>query len=146
MITETEKHFESDFLLPDHQHIKIIIQRKVTVFVNKTVRTAFLRNIQMSEVIEVEAFVDQFILVKVDFSFLRDKFRKYPAVFAQDVVNIPHIIGGVAVEPVVVIIPAHIRTEFLIHPSGDRFSAIEAYFFHKMQNLNIGLRIGISCK
>jgi hypothetical protein len=70
--------------------------------------------------------------VQVNFPFLWDKFRKYPAVFAQDVVDIPDIICCVAVKPVVVIIPAHIRTEFFIHPSGDRFSAIEAYFFHKM--------------
>lgn len=34
--------FQSTLLFPYHQHIKIIIQRQVAVFVNKTVRTAFL--------------------------------------------------------------------------------------------------------
>lgn len=100
----------------------------------------------MSEVIEIETFINKFILVYINFSFRGNKFRKNTAVFAQDVVNIPHIICGVAVKPVVVVIPAHIRTEFLIHAPGDRFSAIEAYFFHKMQKFNIGLRIGISSK
>ncbi len=84
----------------------------------------------MCKVIEIEAFVNKLILVQGYFPFLWYKFRKDPPVFAKDVSNVPHIIGGFAVQAVVVIVTAHIRTKFLIHPSGDGFTTIEAIFFH----------------
>ena len=84
----------------------------------------------MGEIIEIEASIDQFILMKVDFSFLRNKFRQNTAVFAQYIVHIAHIIGYFAVQPVIIIVPAHIRTKFLINSTSNGFSAIEAYFFH----------------
>ena len=65
-------NIKSILIFPDHQHKKIIIQRQVAVFVNETVRTAFLCYIQMGKIIEIEAFVYKFILVNINFSLLRN--------------------------------------------------------------------------
>ena len=44
--------------------------------------------------------------------------------------NIPYKIVGVAVKPVVVIIPALIRTEFFIGTTTDGIATIETFLFH----------------
>ena len=124
-------------LFPDHQHIKIIFQRQVSVFVNEPVCTAFLRGIHMGKIIQIKAFVYQFLFVQGNLAFGRGKFGQYPPVFPQDVVNIPHIVGHFTVQPVVVIIPAHIRTEFFINSPGNGFTAVETKFFHRSKKEQI---------
>ena len=49
--------------------------------------------------------------------------------------NIPDKIVGVAVKPVVVIIPALIRTEFFIGATSDGVAAIETFLFHSTKCL-----------
>jgi len=89
----------------------------------------------MGEIVEIETFVHKFILVNIDFTFLRNKFRKNSPVFSQDIVHITHVVSHFTVEAVVVVVAAHIRTEFLVHSPADRFSAIEAKLFHTMSDL-----------
>jgi hypothetical protein len=84
----------------------------------------------MCEIIEIETFIEQFVLVDVYFTFGRNKFRQYSPVLAEDVIYISDVVGSFAVQLVVIIIPAHIGTEFFISPSGDGLSAIETKFFH----------------
>lgn len=84
----------------------------------------------MGDVVEVKSLVRQFIFMQVYFALGWNKFHENPPVFAQDIVDVPHVIRGFAVQPVVVVVAAHIRTEFFIYSSSDGFSAVEANFFH----------------
>ena len=49
--------------------------------------------------------------------------------------NVSYVIIGIAVKSVIVIIPALIRTEFLIGPATDYPTAIETFFFHSTKVL-----------
>lgn len=44
--------------------------------------------------------------------------------------NVPDEIVGIAVKPVIVVIPALIRTEFLVGSPTKGFAAIETLLFH----------------
>jgi hypothetical protein len=84
----------------------------------------------MGDIVEVKSFIRQFIFVQVYFTLGWNKVHKNPPVFAQYIVDVPNVIRGFAVQPVVIIVAAHIRTEFFIYSSSDGFSAVEANFFH----------------
>jgi hypothetical protein len=51
-------------------------------------------------------------------------------VLSQQPVNIPYKVVRIAIQPVIVIIPALIRTEFLISTATNGVAAIETFLFH----------------
>jgi len=118
------------FLFPDHDHIKIVVKRQVTVFVNKPVTASFLRGVDIGEVIEIESFVYQFIFVDgnlIDWI----QFAQDPAVFPENGIHIPYIVGNVRILPVVIIVTALVGAEFFIEAPVNGFAAIEAMtLFH----------------
>ncbi len=63
------------------------------------------------------------------------KVGQYSAVFPQQSMDISDKIAGITVKPVVVIIPALIRTEFLIGAAANNIAAIETFSFHSTKVL-----------
>ena len=117
------------FFFPDHQHIEIVVEGKVTVFIDKAVCAPFLGNVQVGKIVEIEPKVGELLLVNRNFIF-RDQFHQNPSVLFQDAVDVADGFATVAVKPVVVIVAALIITEFLIGPALNRFTAIETCFYH----------------
>ncbi len=58
------------------------------------------------------------------------KVSQYAPVFPQQSVNVPYEIVCFTVKPVVVVVSALVRTEFLIGTATDSVAAIETFFFH----------------
>jgi hypothetical protein len=63
------------------------------------------------------------------------KIRQYPPVLAQQPMNIPYEIVRIAVQPVIVIVPALVRAEFFISTATESISAIETFPFHSAKVL-----------
>ncbi len=78
------------------------------------------------------------ILVDPALTF-RVQVGKDAPVFPEQAVNVPHVIAGVAVQPVVVIVPALVRAEFLIGAAAYNGAAIETFSFHST-NVSIKLQ------
>jgi len=114
----------------DHKKIEIIIQFQIPLFITKMVYRAFLRFINTGEIVEIESFFEQFLLMYLGF-FLLVKVFQYSPVFSQDVIDVPDQVGVISVQLVVVCITAHIRAEFFIDSPVEFFAAFEALtFFH----------------
>lgn len=58
------------------------------------------------------------------------KVSQDPPVFTEQPVNIPDKIVSITVQPVVVIVSALVRAEFLIGTATNDIAAIETFFFH----------------
>ena len=67
------------------------------------------------------------------------KVSQDPPVFTEQPVNIPYKIICITVQPVVVIIPALVRAEFLISTAAYSAAAIETFPFHST-NVSIKLQ------
>jgi hypothetical protein len=64
--------------------------------------------------------------------------RQDPSVLPQQAMHIPYKIVGIAVQLVIVVIPALIRTEFFIGAATYRVAAIETFLFH---STNISIKV-----
>ena len=58
------------------------------------------------------------------------KIGQDPPVSSQQSMNVSDKIIDITVQPVVVVVPALIRTEFLIGTAFNNIAAIETFFFH----------------
>jgi hypothetical protein len=58
------------------------------------------------------------------------KVGQYPPVPSKLRVYIPYIIVLITIKTVIVIVPALVRTKFLIRPSKEPGSAVKTYSFH----------------
>ena len=83
----------------------------------------------MSEEAEVVSQGKEGILMDPVSAFIV-KVRKYPPVFPEQSVNISHEIVCITVQPVVVVVPALIRAEFLIGATTNGVATIETFLFH----------------
>ncbi len=72
----------------------------------------------------------------MDFNFtVIIQIGEYSSVLSQQSVNITYEIISITVEPVIIIIPALIRTEFFIGTAMNSFAAIETFLFHSTKVL-----------
>lgn len=83
----------------------------------------------MGEEAEVIPQGKECILVDPQPAFF-EEIGKYPPVLPEQSVNISHEVVRVTVQPVVVVVPALIRAEFLIGAATYGVAAVETFFFH----------------
>jgi hypothetical protein len=83
----------------------------------------------MSEETEVITEGEKGIPVDGVFAFII-KISEYPPVFPKQSVNISDEIVSVTVKPVVVVVPALVRAEFLIGATTNGVATIETFLFH----------------
>lgn len=86
--------------LPDHQGIPVVVDWQIPLFVAEEVGLTGLRLIRIGEVAEFKALILKSGFVHLGFS-VRIVPLQDTAVSAQDVIDIPHKIGPVAVVAVV---------------------------------------------
>jgi hypothetical protein len=79
--------------------------------------------------VEVIAKCKQGILMN-PYPFFRIEVSKDSSVLSQQPMNIPDKVISIAVQPVIKIIPALIRTEFLISTATYSVAAIETFLLH----------------
>jgi hypothetical protein len=129
----------------NRHHIAPVHQE--SVFVAEIVNCSFAGDVGMGMVTEIIAEVRNLIPVHGGFAGRR-KISQYPAVPAENIIHIPHEIVVVAIDPVVVIVPALIGTEFFIGPAGKRLLAIETkpFFFVDAHGLRKKMQTNINFK
>lgn len=91
----------------------------------------------MGKETEVVAQSEQGIFMNSDFPIAVEICENSP-VLPQQPMNVPNKIVRVAVNPVIIIIPALIRTEFLIGSATNGVAAIETFLFH---STNVSIKI-----
>jgi hypothetical protein len=130
VIGECLNSFFSPFGLPLYNEDIIVLDRKVTEFVAKHVFMVVARNRMIGVIAEIESLVNEFLFCYRGFFTLQYLFKD-PPVPSQRIIDVPHIIGGVAVLLVVISVAAHIAAELFIDPAPDWFPAFGALpFFH----------------
>jgi hypothetical protein len=70
---------------------------------------------------------------------VRIELRQYAAIFSQNIIDVSHHIGRIAIAPVVICNPAMIAAIFFINASTENFSALEAGLFHELWFLLVGI-------
>jgi hypothetical protein len=115
-------------LLTDDQCEIIIIQFEVAVFITEVVDVAGFSAIFIGKVAEFKSLFQQGIPVYLGFAPWV-QFSENTAIFAENVVDVPHKVGGIAILPVVKSTPAVIRTESFVLAAVKAFFTDQAFFF-----------------
>ena len=120
-----------------YQQNFIAFQRQVAVFITKMIGFAVLGLVGAGMVFKIKTFQCHFFAGGFGFS-AGVQFFHNAAVAAQNIVYVAHKIITAAVELVIVIIAAHVITEFFICTAMYYFAAIQTVFFgiHKAKVYN----------
>jgi len=119
-----------------HQKQFITIQRQIAVLITKVIALIVFSLVDAGKIIEIKPFDEHFFAGGFCFAGWV-QFLHNAAVAAQYVVDVADQIITAAVELVVIIIAAHIITEFFICTPVDDLAAIQTMFFG-IHKANIG--------
>lgn len=88
----------------------------------------------MSKKTEVITQGKEYILMNPEPPF-SEEITQYPPVLSQKAVDIADIVVAIAVQTIVIIVSALIRTEFLIGTTMNKVAAVKTSFFHSTKVL-----------
>ena len=106
-----------------HHQNPVVIEIPVAGSVNKTVFCAVFIDFKIGKIIKIKTFSQQFGAGGFGFSVREIELGKNTVIFPEAVVDVPHQVGGVLIQAVVVGVPAFIAAEFFIRTPDNFFSA-----------------------
>jgi hypothetical protein len=108
-----------------HQQTQIVVEQLISLVITVPAQGAFRCIFLIGEVAEFKASVQKLAQSHLYFP-LGVELREDASVPAQDVIDVAHVIGCVAVEPVVKCCAALVTAEFLVGPAGNAITAFLA--------------------
>lgn len=106
-----------------------VVEGKVSLLVTEVIGLARFRPVYIGEVAEFKPGIQQLHLVNPGLT-LGIVVSQQPAILAQNIVDVAHEIGRVAVQPIVVHGAAVGRTKLLVRAASKWLTAFETFLFH----------------
>jgi hypothetical protein len=105
-----------------------IRQFKIALIVAEVVYITGFSAVLIGEVAELKTVVQEFCFCYLGLA-VRIQSSKNPAIFSKDIVDVPHEIGGITVQLIVMSSTTLVRAESFIYSPEKIFAAYQTFFF-----------------